>query len=74
MCARGALVRQLSTKRATGLIEGQQFNTEDLAGLLGKKLLTVRGWMAPAGTSVYREMDDTAKLLLDRILADKPTS
>jgi hypothetical protein len=60
MRARGALLRQLSTKRATGLIEGQQFNTEDLA--------------SPRWHVRISRDDDTAKLLLDRILADKPTS
>ena len=69
---RRALERMgLPKARATAISDGAKFNSEDLASLLGVKLLTLRGWMAPAGTSVQREMPQTAKLLLARILADK---
>lgn len=52
------------------ILQGTAFTTVDLAEVLGVSLLTLRGWTAPAGTSVQREMPKTAKLLLDRILAD----
>ena len=43
-----------------------------LADELGVSLPTLRNWMAPADNKVHREMPKTAKLLLARILADKP--
>jgi DNA-directed RNA polymerase specialized sigma24 family protein len=61
----------LPPKRASELIAGQQFNSQDLADLLGVSLPTLRNWMAPADNAVHREMPLTAKLLLARILADK---
>lgn len=62
----------LTSKRASESIAGQQFNSQDLADLLGVSLSTLRGWMAPADNAVHREMPLTAKLLLARILDDKP--
>lgn len=46
--------------------------SEELAELLGVSLPTLRNWLAPADNKVHREMPKTAKLLLARILADKP--
>jgi DNA-binding transcriptional regulator YiaG len=63
----------LPSKRASELIAGQQFNSQDLADLLGVSLETLRNWTYdPATAQRAREMPLTAKLLLARILADKP--
>lgn len=67
---KGLQAMGLTAERADELISGNAFNSADLADLLGVALFTLRGWMAPAGTSVHREMPKTAKLLLARILAD----
>jgi DNA-binding transcriptional regulator YiaG len=61
----------LPPKRASELIAGQQFNSQDLADLLGVSLETLRNWTYdPATAQRAREMPLTAKLLLARILAD----
>jgi DNA-binding transcriptional regulator YiaG len=44
--------------------------SEELAERLGVALPTLRNWIAPATSKVHREMPKTARLLLDRILAD----
>lgn len=69
---RKALERMgLSEKRAKEIASGAPFTSEDLAELLGVALPTLRNWMAPADNKVHRDMPKTAKLLLDRILADQ---
>lgn len=62
----------LTADRAKHLAAGQQFNSQDLADLLGVSLPTLRNWMAPADNAVHREMPKTAILLLERIMADAP--
>lgn len=53
------------------ILAGAPFTSVDLAEVLGVSLPTLRSWMAPADNKVHREMPETAKLLLARILADK---
>lgn len=62
----------LPEQRAREIADGAPFTSEDLAEVLGVALPTLRNWMAPADNKVHREMPKTAKLLLERILADKP--
>lgn len=54
------------------ILDGADFSTADLAEVLGVSLPALRNWMAPEDNKVHREMPQTAKLLLARILADKP--
>lgn len=47
-------------------------NSQELADQIGVSLPTLRNWLSPPTSRVHREMPLTAKLLLARILADKP--
>ena len=47
-----------------------EVKSEELAEMLGVSLPTLRSWIAPATSKMHRTMPKTAKLLLDRILAD----
>ena len=62
----------LTEKRAKAILEGAQFNTEDLADLLGVSLPTLRSWINPPTNDTHRPMSTTAQRLLARILADEP--
>ncbi len=61
----------LPANRAKELIAGKDFNTEDLAGLLGVSLKGLRSWLEPTTSATNRGMPKTAKLLLARILAER---
>lgn len=70
---RGLVEMGLSADRAAELIQGASFNTQDLADLLGVSLPALRKWLVPGkGNYNYREMPQTARLLLERILSDEP--
>ena len=60
----------LSRSSVQRLIEGGQFSNEDFAELLGVSLKALLKWLAPADNADHREMPKTAKLLLERILAE----
>lgn len=61
----------LKEKRAKEITSGETFNSADLAEVLGVSLPTLRNWLAPADNKVHRDMPETAKRLLARILADE---
>jgi DNA-binding transcriptional regulator YiaG len=48
-----------------------ELTSEQLAVELGVSLPALRSWLLPADNKAHREMPQTAKLLLERILADK---
>ena len=48
-----------------------ELTSEQLAGELGVSLPALRSWLLPADNKAHREMPQTAKLLLERILADE---
>ena len=50
--------------------EQLELTSEQLAEELGVSLPTLRSWLLPADNKAHREMPLTAKLLLERILAD----
>lgn len=61
------------TKQARALREAREslnVTTGKLAALLGVSLPTLRNWIAPKTSKMHRGMPLTAKLLLERILAD----
>lgn len=57
-------------ERVSELCAGAEFNSADLASLLGVSLPTLRNWLSPTTSKVHREMPQTAKLLLARLLDD----
>lgn len=52
--------------------ERLDITTEELAEQLGVALPTMRGWLLPTSSKAHRAMPKTAKLLLERIMKDKP--
>lgn len=61
----------LAPERIKELMAGADFNTADLAYILGVSLETLRNWTYdPATAQRAREMPKTAILLLERILAE----
>jgi len=44
--------------------------TEELAVQVGAKLKTLRSWLLPDDSKSHRQMSNSARLLLDRIMAE----